>query len=333
MLYAGLAAFVALVWGLCFVLIQASLPNPNPLLLAGTRALIGGTVLGAVILLRETAAARRSGTGPAWPWRGMVRALPSPGTLTVLALTNAALPFGAMYLAAARAEAAVAAVLVGVQPVALALAGWLWFGERASLRGAAGLGLGLVGVVFVAFSGSSATTLDGVALALLAAAAPAGGTLLMRRLSGRVDLLTTTAAQFLLGGIVLVAASAAVEPWAGVPWAAALPGLLVLGVLGTGVGYVAWFWLLPRLSLLALGAALLVVPIAGVAFGIAAGDRPPPIEIGGMGLTLAGIGLVALDAVRRRPSLSPAADAAEGERDSSLPRANSLSLSSGATQR
>lgn len=325
MRYAGLAAFIAVVWGLCFVLIQASLPNPNPLLLAGARALVGGTVLTGLGLVRR--AVVRPGHG-SHPFHG----LPSPGVLAALALANAALPFGAMYLAAARAEAAVAAVLVGVQPLVLALAGWLWFGERASFCGAAGLGLGLVGVVLIAGSGSGATTLDGVALALLAAAAPAGGTLLMRRLTGSVDLLATTAAQFFLGGVMLVAVSTAVEPWAGVPWAAAVPSILVLGVLGTGVAYVIWFWLLGRLSLLALGAALLLVPIAGAAFAIVAGDRPSLIEISGMALTLAGIGLVAVDALRRGPGLIRTANAAVAERGSKVSQADSLSVNSSATQ-
>lgn len=42
---AVVAALVAIVWGLCFVIIQVSLPDPAPLLLAGARALIGGGIL------------------------------------------------------------------------------------------------------------------------------------------------------------------------------------------------------------------------------------------------------------------------------------------------
>jgi drug/metabolite transporter (DMT)-like permease len=35
-----LAALVAIIWGLCFVLIQASLPSSTPLLLASLRAFL-----------------------------------------------------------------------------------------------------------------------------------------------------------------------------------------------------------------------------------------------------------------------------------------------------
>jgi drug/metabolite transporter (DMT)-like permease len=297
---AGLAALIAVVWGLCFVLIQASLPNPAPLLLAGSRALIGGAILAAAVLLRAALHSLRA--PPKAASAAAHRALPSLGLVVGLALSNAALAFGAMYLAADRAEAAVASVLTGVQPLLLSAAGWLWFGERGSLRSVVGLALGLGGVVLAASAAAGATAIDGVALALLAAATPAGGTLLMRRLAGRVDLLATTAVQFLLGGAMLVAVSGLIEPWSAVGWTAAIPGLLVLGVLGTGLAYLGWFWLLGRLSLVMLGAAMFLVPVVGVAVAVAVGDRPSPIELAGMTLAVAGIGLVAADPAARIPT-------------------------------
>jgi drug/metabolite transporter (DMT)-like permease len=57
---AVVAILVAIVWGLCFVLIKASLPNPAPLLLAGLRAVIGSAVLGGWLVLRTR---RRAGEG------------------------------------------------------------------------------------------------------------------------------------------------------------------------------------------------------------------------------------------------------------------------------
>lgn len=307
---AALAAAIAVVWGLCFVLIQASLPTPAPLLMAGVRALIGGAVLAAAVLVRGAARSMR-GRGDPGPARAgggppsMERrtGLPRPGVALLLGLLNATVAFGAMYLAAGRAEAATASVLASGQPLALAAAGWLRFGERGSRLTVAGLALGLAGVVLLATATSGPTTPDGAALALLASAAPTAGTLLMRGLWNRVDLLATTGLQFLLGGVILVAVSAMLEPWSEVPWSPALlPGLLVLGVLGTGLAYVAWFWLLGRLSLVVLGSALFLVPVIGLAVAIAVGDRPSPAELIGMAAAVTGIGLVAADsATLRRP--------------------------------
>ena len=173
--------------GLCFILIP--LPSPTPLLLAALRALIGGGVLAGWVALRSRGASSlRGATTQACValWRA---GLPSAPLLLVLALTNAALAFGAMHLAAGRAEAAVASILTGGQPLVLAAAGWALFGERVSVRNVAGLAVAMVGVVFVATTSSGATSPDSVALALFAGAAPAAETVLMRRLASSVDLL------------------------------------------------------------------------------------------------------------------------------------------------
>ena len=289
----AVAALVAVIWGLCFVVIQAALPSPAPLLLAGLRAMIGGAVLGGWTLLTRWRAAGRVSAGPSrrsGHWRS---GLPSVSVLLVLALTNAALAFGAMYLAAGRAEAAVASILAGGQPVVLAAAGWALFGERASLRTILGLFVAMAGVGLVATTSSGATSPDGVALSLLATAAPAAGTVIMRRLGPGIDLVATTSVQFLAGGLMLLGVSALLEPWAAVTWSpAVVVGLLTLGVLGTGVAYVAWFWLLGRTSLARLGAALFLVPVVGVVSGFLTGDRPGLAEVLGITALLLGIGLV-----------------------------------------
>lgn len=297
---------IAIVWGLCFVLIQAALPSPAPLLLAGVRALIGGAVIAGWIVLRPPPR-RVAGHAAASlaKWRAL---LPSWPLLVLLGLTNAAVALGAMYLAAGRAEAAIASVLAGGQPLALAAAGWLIFGERTSSRGTAGIVVAMAGVILIATTTSGTTTLDGVFLSVLASAAPAVGTVAMRRLGPSVDLLVTTSAQFLLGAVVLIGGSLLVEPWGAVRWSPALVcSLLVLGVVGTGIAYVAWFWLLSRVSLVRLGTILYLVPVTGVVVAIAVGDRPAPIAFAGMAVVLAGIGLVAADARASRTQRRSAA--------------------------
>ena len=177
------------------------------------------------------------------------------------------------------------------------------FGERASSRTILGLLVAMAGVVLVATASSGATGPDGVALALLATAAPAAGTVVMRRLGSGVDLLATTSVQFLLGGLMLLGVSAVLEPWAAVSWSAAVVfGLLGLGILGTGIAYVAWFWLLNRTRLAQLGAALFLVPMVGVASGVLVGDRPAPLELVGIAALLVGIGLVSVASREAQPA-------------------------------
>ena len=294
---------MAVIWGLCFVVIQAALPSPTPLLLAGLRAVIGGAVLAAWMLITRRRARGLGSKGPTSGSGERWSGLPPLSVLLLLALTNAAVAFGAMYLAAGRAEAAAASILAGGQPIVLAAAGWVIFGERASSRTILGLLVAMTGVVLVATASSGATGRDGVALALLATAAPAAGTVVMRRLGSGVDLLATTSVQFLLGGLMLLGVSAFLEPWAAVSWSAAVVvGLLSLGVLGTGVAYIAWFWLLNRTPLAQLGAALFLVPVVGVASGVLVGDRPAPVELVGIAALLLGIVLVSVASRAAQPA-------------------------------
>ena len=296
----GVAALVATIWGLCFVLIQASLPSPAPLLLASARALIGGGVLAAGSAPARHRPVVRSGPADLDDSHRRRSGLPSIPLLIALALLNAALALGAMYLAAGRAEAAVASILAGGQPLVLAAAGWALFGERLSRRAVAGLAIAMAGVAVVATTSSGATSPDGVALAMIATAAPAAGSVLMRKLAPAVDLLMTTSAQFLLGGAALLVVSAVFEPWDAVTWSpATLAGLVVVGVLGTGLAYVAWFWLLDRVSLVRLGAALFLVPVVGIVAGIVTGDRPAPVAVIGIAGVLLGLGIVSLGGVSR----------------------------------
>lgn len=291
----GVAAIVAVVWGLCFVLIQASLPSPAPLLLAALRAAIGGGVLLVWVAVRRSNQGlrhRHVGRTDADPDRS---GLPPFPLVLALALANAAIAFGAMYLAAGRAEAAVASILAGGQPLVLAAAGWTLFGERPSGRALVGLAVAMGGVVLVATTSSGATSLDGVALALLAAAAPAAGTILMHKLLPTIDIVLTTSVQFLIGGAMLAGISALIEPWGGLIWSpASVIGMLFLGVVGTGLAYIAWFWLLDRISLVRLGAALFLVPVTGVVVAIMTGDRPTPTSIAGIAALIVGIGIVSL---------------------------------------
>lgn len=295
---AVVSLFVALVWGLCFVLIKASLPSPVPLLLAGLRAISGGIFLTAWVVLAPARQPRRGRGLPSWP------------VLLGAALLNATLAFGAMYLAAGRTEASVASILAGGQPIVLALAGWLVFGERLTTRSAAGLAVAMAGVVLIASAGPAEAGPEGISLALAAAVAPAAGTVLMRRVGDSIDLPATVAAQFVLGGVILVALSAVTESWSGLQWPnATIASLAILGVLGTGVAYAAWFWLLGRTSFARLGGVLYLVPVVGAVAALATGERLSAVELAGLLAVLAGVVIVSMAAASPpSPTQAAAAD-------------------------
>ena len=276
----ALTAAVAAAWGVCFVLLSTLVRAGDPLLLAAVRGLLGGGVLAGAAV-----------------WRGGPRRLLAAGAgwrmMTLLAWLNGSIALGAMFLAAGRADVAAETVVGNAQPILLAVAGAMLFGERAGRRAVLGISLGAVGVGLVA-AGSRAGGAEptGLALALLSTSAPAAGTVLMRRLVGHVDLLVVTAWQFLAGSATLFALAAIVEE----PLAVRLSGpdalaLAFLGVGGTGLSYLVWFGLLERVPLAHLGSALYLVPIAGVTADVLAGGRVSLSEITGVAVMLAGVAL------------------------------------------
>lgn len=221
-----------------------------------------------------------------------------------MAVLNITLALGAMYLAAGRSEAAVAAVLTGGQPVMLALGGWLLLAERPSRRVTAGLLLASVGLALTASAATGATSVDGVLLALLAALAPAIGTVLVRRLAMPVDMEWTTAAQLTMGGLLLLGLSWISEPWGSASWGwTTLGSVVVLGVVGTGVAYAVWFRLARVVPLARLGPMLYLVPVVGFAAGLVVGNRPAQIELLGMAGLLAGIVITSTERPSRAGAL------------------------------
>ena len=286
------AVVVAVIWGLCFLLIQSSLDETTPFFAAGMRSLLGAITLGAWIAFSKPPA----GSVPP------LRRLPRFHDLAFLALMNSALALGAMYLAAGRATAGVASLLAGGQPLVLAVAGRVIFGDRIGKTAGTGLALGLGGVTLVATTAGGATTGMGVALALVASLAPAAGTVWMRRLADGVDLIATTATQFLIGGVILIMVGQSIEDPTGTRWSVGLVlSLVILGVVGTGFAYVVWFSLVKYLGLVVLGGALLLVPVVGVVASSLTGERPTMSVFIGALVTLIGMGLITWRPIRPNP--------------------------------
>jgi probable blue pigment (indigoidine) exporter len=230
-----LAALLAVnVFGaFCYLGIEIGLRDAGPLTFGGTRALIGGSVL-----LGVAAAARQ----PMRPARSDL------GPLVGLGLLATTLTYGAMFGSPALMEAGLASVLGNLQPLVIVALGAAVLHEPLTPRKLLALGVGFAGVLLIVSptfrSGAGAPGL-GAALALVASAGAAGGSILIKLLRLRTGLVATTGWQLLLGSVPLLAAGALLEgaplpPWSDRFWAV----LLGLALLGTAVPTTLWFWLL-----------------------------------------------------------------------------------------
>ena len=278
-------------WGSCYVLITWGLRDVPVLWFAALRALVAGLFLFAALLLagRRTDATVLPRRADTW------------GLIGVLALTNVTLTFGAMFASTGGLATGAAAVLSNSAPLLIVLPAWWLYSERPRAIEVAGAAIGFGGLLLVA---APAGLGRGAGLALLAAAGITAGALLARRLSD-VDLLALGVWQFLLGGTALSVVAAVTEgPPTTITWSARfITVLLVLSTGATALPYVLWFGELRRASLTSVTAWTLLVPVVGVAFGVAIlGERVTLMEGLGDVIVIAALLLVVQSSrAARRP--------------------------------
>jgi drug/metabolite transporter (DMT)-like permease len=211
------------IYALCFTLIKASLRFAPPLLFAGLRILIGGVVLLALLaILRRPLLPGRG----AWPW---IAALAATTTLT----------FAAMFLSPGRTSAGIASVLGNLQPLLVIVLAAAFLGEPLSRRMVCALALGLGGVTLIAapaLVGPAGYGVPGAALALMASAGAAGGSVIMKRMAQPGTVLLVTAWQLVLGSLPLLLGAGLIERSYTLIWDPTFVAILLfLGVLGTAL--------------------------------------------------------------------------------------------------
>lgn len=288
---AGLA--VVFVWSTCFVAIKGTEGAVPPLHYASLRALVAAGVL----LLAATALGRLRPPGGTWPW------------LLGLGLTSTTLALAGMFLSVGLAGPTLSAVLANSQPLLAAPLAALLFGERFSLAGGMGLGLGLLGVTLTLWgsTGGGSSRTIGLLLALASAVGLAGGNLLMRYLAPRVDALTAVTWQYTIGGVALLLWSRLAEGPVDVPWSSLrfLLGLAYLGVVASAGASLAWYLLLRRTDLNPLNALTLLTPALSAALAwVLFREEITPIAGVGITATLLGVALASSRLGRREQSRS-----------------------------
>ena len=211
-----------------------------------------------------------------------------------LALTNAAVAFGAMFASVAELATGIAAVLANTQPLLIVLPAWWLYGERVRPMALVALAVGFGGLVLVgAASGSG----RGAGLSILAAVAITAGTLWSRRLAG-IDVVWSTAMHFIEGAVMLSLVALALEGTPTISWTPGFVGIvLALGSFGTAIPFVLWFQETLRAPLAAVSAWTFLVPVFAVVLGAALqGERPSGQVAAGLALVLVSLGFV----LRRR---------------------------------
>ena len=265
-------------WGTTYVTITEFLPADRPLFVAACRLLPAGLVLVAIGTFTHRAPVCRH------DWK----------RLTVLAVFNFALFFPLLIAAIYRLPGGVAASVGGLQPILVAVVGWLIASITPRRRDLLIGATAAIGVGMVVLRPGAAIDPVGVLAAVGANVSFSIGVVLTRQLRVSGDRVTTTGIQLLLGAAVVAPLAIVIE--GGVPpiTVANLAGMAYLSLFATGAAFVVWFSGIPRLPSQGPPVLGLAAPIVGAALGwILLDESLSPVQLTGFAITIGAIAYAA----------------------------------------
>jgi drug/metabolite transporter (DMT)-like permease len=277
-------ATIYLVWGSTFLAIRIGVRNLPPLLFAGGRFLLAGTLLMIVALLLRERFPRT-----AREWRYMLLF-----SLLMITFSN-----GLSTLAMRHIPSNEGALLAAGTALWIAWLGALGpKGHKLTVRGMLGLLLGLAGVALLVWPRESAPSghFGWQALVLMGGLSWAVGTVVYRNAALPIGPVAFNAVMMLLGGTwLLLGGIVSGEPprWGWQP--AGLVALVYLALFGSALAYTAYTWLLKYSPADRVATFAYVNPAIAAVLGWAVlGETLGPAQVAGMLVVLLGVALVTL---------------------------------------
>jgi drug/metabolite transporter (DMT)-like permease len=266
---------VYVVWGSTYLAIRVGVGHVPPLLLAGVRYVIAGALL---YPIASRASAGGRGSGPArgrepGPAGGGAR--PGARAWLACAVVGVLLLFGGnggVSVAETTLPSGVAAVLVATVPLWMIVFAWPVERQRVTARSAAGLAVGLGGVVILVGAGLTGGRTSGVFIVIGASAAWGFGSVLSHRLPVPANAMLAAAIEMLAGGVVLLAVAAATGEFSRVHWSTvpATSWIALAYLIGPGsiLAFTAYGYALSHLPVATVSTYAYVNPVVAVLAGI-----------------------------------------------------------------
>lgn len=172
-------------------------------------------------------------------------------------------------------EASLAAIIASSMPLLVALLGWLFLGQRLSIIGVAGLGIGFLGVTLImGFRLNTGISELGLIYCVLGAVALSTATLAVRNTNSEGNLMVIVGYQMLIGGASLSIFSIMLETYIIVfNWTllvAFVYTTLVPGLIAT----VIWFWLVNEIGAVKAATFHFLNPLFGVSIAAVVLNEP-----------------------------------------------------------
>ncbi|WP_404384335.1 EamA family transporter [Knoellia locipacati] len=268
----AVTAIAPVVWGSTYAVTHLFLPADRPLFAGVMRILPVGLLM--------LAWHRRLPRG-SWWWRSVVL-----GTLTM------GLFVALLFVAAIRLPSGLGSTLTAVAPMITMGLAWAILRERSTPATVGASLVGALGVLLLVLQGDSGGHVDliGLLASIGAVTSASTGFVLTKRWAADEGVLVVTTWQLVAGGLVLLPFALLLE---GAPPALPLSGWLALaylGLIGSGVAYVAWFKGLESMSTGAVAVIGLLNPVAGTLLGVVLLGEPfGAVHLLGMALVLGSV--------------------------------------------
>ena len=277
--------FLALgfMWGSSYLFIKLAVDDFGTFTLIAVRLLIGAVMLWVVVRASGTALPRQRRTY---------------GHLIVMASINIVVPFTLITWAEQSVDSALAAILNSTVPLfVLVIAPAFLPEEPIRLNGVVGLAVGFAGIVLLVSPGlvdASGNPAGELALLGSSLAYAAGNVYNRRNVRGLAPLIPAvfqvTFALLIVGTLALVlerpweTATPDLQSWVSVAW---------LGILGSGLAYLAYFRLLSHWGATRTSLVAYLLPIVGIVLGYLVLQEPVDATLlAGTALVIAGVALV-----------------------------------------
>jgi drug/metabolite transporter (DMT)-like permease len=277
-------ALLGFFWGSSYLFIKIGVnAGLEPFTLVMFRLLIGSALLWSVVLVAR---------------EHLPREPRFYAHISVVGFFGIALPFILITYAEATVDSAVAAVLTAPVPLfVIPFAALLLRDERLSITKVLGVIVGLIGVaVLVGFDPADLANGNFFAELLLVAAAVSyaiGGVYARRFMTGYRPMIPALFEVFTALIMVTVVAFAFENPLAGPFTLDAVLSVIWLGLLGSGLAFLAFFRLLGRWGAARTSLVAYTLPVWGIILGaLVLREEIPPALISGTALIIGGIALV-----------------------------------------
>ncbi len=277
-----LAGYVSLclIWGTTWLGIRMVVRDVPPFEALALRLLAAGVLLLGMALVQK----RR------WPTDGA-----EWNAILILTLTIMAVPYALLFWAEQYVTSSMSAVLYSASPLAVSLITPAMMHRKVPRRAVYAMVMAFGGILILFYKNPSTNRMVilGGAAVLASMLLTSWSIVYAKQRLHDVDSVVATGLQSLLGSIVLLWATWALEAHRHAVWTrTAMIGLAYLTILGSATAFVIYYWLLKKLQPYQISTISLIIPLVAVLAGLLAGEPIPLLMLLAVLVVLGSVGSV-----------------------------------------